>query len=510
MRIVLASSEAVPFAKTGGLADVASSLPKALAAAGHDVWLIVPHYPQVFGKQSQENVSLESTGESVQISIGSIRVTGEILKSSLPGSNANVLLIDQPDYYDRPGLYQDEDSHDDYQDNCERFVFFSRAVLETARCLDVQPDVVHANDWQTGLVPALLEIEYRQFPGFEHTASVFTVHNMAFQGQFWHWDMELTGLDWKYFNSQQLEFFSHLNLLKTGIVFADMVTTVSPTYAREIQTEEFGCGLYGVLRAKGENLVGILNGVDTDIWNPETDASLVKNYAAPRDGDLSSMIEGKAACKADLQERQGLPVRNNVPLFGMISRLTDQKGLDLTVDCISDAVRLDLQMTFLGSGNSYYEQFLADLATRHPDKIATTIGFDDALAHRIEAGADVFLMPSRYEPCGLNQMYSLLYGTVPVVRSVGGLADSVVDANDENLSAGTATGFCFERYDSASLLEQIGRAVRSFNHRRIWNQLIGTGMSQDWSWSRSAVEYTAVYRRACSSRSESALGLSRE
>mgnify|MGYP002526085338 CR=1 FL=1 len=494
MRIVMASSEAVPFAKTGGLADVASSLSKSLARAGHDVWLIVPHYPQAIQQQGDLGVDIEPTGETLDISIGSKRVAGGILKSSIVGSDVNVLLIDRPEYFDRPGLYQEKG--EDFSDNCERFVFFSRAGVEATRQLNIRPDVVHANDWQTGLVPALLALEYRQTPGFEKTASIFTIHNMAFQGQFWHWDMALTGIDWKHFNTREMEYYGDINLLKTGIVFCDIATTVSPTYSREIQTEEFGCGLHGVLCEKGDRLVGILNGVDTDVWNPETDSALAKNYAAPRNGDVSDMTRAKGACKSDLQKRQGLPVREDVPLFGMISRLTDQKGLDLTVDCFDQAMELDLQMTFLGTGDARYEDFLSDAARRHPEKIATTIGFDDALARRIEAGADIFLMPSRYEPCGLNQMYSQMYGTVPIVRRVGGLADSVVDASGENLQAGTATGFCFDNYESDALLEQIQRAVRSYADRSEWMKLVQTGMQQDWSWKRSAAEYLTVYDRA--------------
>jgi starch synthase len=490
----MASSEAVPFAKTGGLADVATALSKSLARAGHEVWLIVPHYPQSIQKQSGLDANIELTGETLDIPIGTKRVAGRILKSPLADSDVNVLLIDQPDYFDRPGLYQE--NGEDFSDNCERFVFFSRAVLEATRLLNMRPDVIHANDWQTGLVPALLALEHRETPGFEKTASIFTIHNMAFQGQFWHWDMALTGIDWKHFNTKEMEYYGDINLLKTGIVFCDIATTVSPTYAREIQTEEFGCGLHGVLQKKGDRLVGILNGVDTDVWNPETDPALAENFSAPRNGDVRDLTRAKGACKSDLQRRQGLPVRGDVPLFGMISRLTDQKGLDLTVDCVDRAIGLDMQMTFLGTGDARYEEFLSDAARRHPEKIATTIGFDDALARRIEAGADIFLMPSRYEPCGLNQMYSQMYGTVPIVRRVGGLADSVVDASGENLEAGTATGFCFDSYESDALLEQMQRAVRSYADHGEWMKLVQAGMQQDWSWKRSASEYLTVYGRA--------------
>jgi starch synthase len=483
MRILLASSEAVPFSKTGGLADVSSALAKALRQLGHDVWLIVPHYPQV--KNSGPVPEIQQTGRRIDVPVGQQRRTGMLLKSQLPDCDVPVLLVDQADYFHRKELYRE--SGVDYKDNCARFVFFSRAVFETARSLELRPDIIHANDWQSGLVPALLEIEYRPTVGFERTKSVFTIHNMAFQGQFWHWDMLLTGLSWKYFNWKQMEFYDHLNLLKTGIVFANMITTVSPTYAQEIQTSEFGAGLEGVLAARSDHLVGILNGVDTDIWNPKTDPAIAENYSA------ESFCKGKAACKATLQKKVGLATRPDAPLFGMISRMTDQKGFDLICDGAAELVKNDLQLCILGSGEANYEKKLLELARNYPDRVAVKIGFDDKLAHEIEAGCDLFLMPSRYEPCGLNQMYSLIYGTVPVVRSVGGLADSVVDATEWNLANGTATGFRFADYDSRELLRQIRRAVELFAERDRWLKLVRTGMQQDWSWKRSAAQYASVY-----------------
>jgi len=285
MKIVFASSEAVPFSKTGGLADVAAGLPAALADAGHDVWLVTPYYPQLF--RAERCPPVTPTGQTIEVQIGPKRVDGTLLKSELPGGNVTVLLVEQPDYFDRPQPYGENGT--DYKDNCERFAYFSRAVLQAAEAFDLTPYIVHANDWQTGLIPALLEIEYGSRPGFERTASVFTIHNLAFQGQFWHWDMLLTGLDWKYFNWQQMEFYGKLNLLKTGIAFAEMVTTVSPSYAHEICTPEFGYGLEGVLAGRGDDLVGILNGIDADLWNPATDPSLPRNYS------IETVAEGKAA-----------------------------------------------------------------------------------------------------------------------------------------------------------------------------------------------------------------------
>ncbi len=498
MKIVQASSEAVPFSKTGGLADVTSALSDALNRAGHEVWLIVPHYSQFAAKPASREHSLQPIGLEIEVQVGTKRVHGKVLQAKLPNSNVTRLFVDQPEYFDRDGLYQHEGN--DYKDNCERFVFFSRAVMEIVRRLEIQPDILHAHDWQTALTTALLDIEDRQTEQFSRTASVLTIHNLAFQGQFWHWDMLLTGLDWKYFNLRQMEFFNHLNLMKTGISFADMVTTVSPTYATEIQTAEFGCGLDGMLSSRKDDLVGILNGVDTTVWNPEIDPHLIQDYSH------ENVIDGKAACKAHLQEAMGLPVKSDVPLIGMISRMADQKGLDIIAECIDEILAHELQMCFLGTGDPRYEDMLRALAEKHPEQVAVSVAFDEKLAHEIEAGADMFLMPSRFEPCGLNQMYSLLYGTVPIVRAVGGLADSVVDADEQSLADGTANGFSFREYSPQALAETIARAVDMFGDRRRWKKLIDAGMQRDWSWKRSAREYLDVYDRALSKRKTAMVG----
>ncbi|HEY0981632.1 glycogen synthase GlgA [Schlesneria sp.] len=492
MRIVLASSEAVPFSKTGGLGDVATALPKALAQVGHDVSLFTPFYQQIIAKRGSSVPVIEPTGLTFRVTVGSKHVEGQILKSSLPGSRATVYLIEQPHYFNRPGLYVEQEQ--DYRDNSERFIFFSRAVMEATRLLNLKPDIIHANDWQTGLIPALFKIEFQGSPGFERTASIFTIHNMAFQGQFWHWDMLLTGLDWKYFNWRQMECYGHLNLLKTGIAFADLVTTVSPTYSREIQTAEFGCGLNAALSSRHDDLFGILNGVDTEVWNPATDPHIAQNYTA------ATVAEGKAACKAELQRRLGLPVRPDVMLLGSISRMTHQKGFQLVEQCSSMLMDQDIQFVFLGSGEPRFEQLLTKLAESHPGKVATHIGYDEPLSHQIEAGADAFLMPSEFEPCGLNQMYSLLYGTVPIVRAVGGLADSVVDASDENLANRTANGFAFREFRSDVLFWNICRARALFADKQKWSSLQQTGMKQDWSWTHSANEYQRVYELALEKR----------
>jgi starch synthase len=488
MRIVLASSEAVPFSKTGGLADVASALAKALALAGHEVCLVTPHYPQSLGQQAKSLPEIKPTGELLRIALGPKSAAANVLESTLPGSTVRALLIDNRSYYDRPGLYLD--ARGDYRDNCERFVFFSRAVMEVARHFDLRPDILHANDWQTGLIPALLQIDYRVLPGFERTASVFTIHNLLFQGQFWHWDMLLTGLDWKYFNWNQMEYFGNLNLMKTGLVFADRLTTVSPTYSREIQTPEAGCGLQGVLTHRRNDLTGILNGIDTDFWNPATDPHIARNYT------VETASVGKAVCKAELQRETGLPVRPHVPLIGSVSRITHQKGFDLIAQSADALMQLDLQMVFVGNGDPDMEHLLRRMAAQHPTKVAAFIGFNEPLSHRVEAGADIYLMPSLFEPCGLNQMYSLMYGVVPIVRAVGGLADTVIDATEANLAAGTANGFVFKNYRHDEMFRQVVRALDFYRKPEIWLQLIATGMRQDHSWRRSAEQYVEVYEAA--------------
>jgi starch synthase len=482
MKILLASSEAVPFAKTGGLADVASGLSKALADLGHDVTLVMPYHRQ----QVLPSLLVERTSTTISVPIADRLVSAGICRSKLPGSDVEVLLIDQPQYFDRAALYTA--AGEDYSDNCERFVFFSRAVLEAARACDLRPDIVHANDWQTGLVPAYLTIEYRNRPEFARTGSLLTIHNIAFQGQFWLWDMRLTGLDWKYFNWQQLEFWGHLNLLKSGIVFSDVVTTVSPTYAREICTPEYGYGLDGVLADRGADLVGILNGVDVAEWDPATDPHLPQRYG------VDNWREGKGACKAHLQQRFGLHPQPDAPLLSMISRLTDQKGLDLVAAGLPELLQHGAQLAFLGTGEKRYEAFVREAAAMHPRQVAAVVGFDESLAHLLEAAADMYLMPSRFEPCGLNQQYSMRYGTPPIVHRVGGLADSVTDPSEAGGQA--ATGFVFDRYDAGVFLAKTREALGTYRDRPAWDRIVGSGMRRDCSWRASAARYVEQYERA--------------
>ena len=482
MNILLATSEANPFAKTGGLADVCGALPLELARLGHRATVIMPAFRQALASGQP----IESTGIELSIPIGSKLVSGELLKSALPGSQVPVYLVRQDHYFNREELYTVDGK--DYIDNCERFVFFCRSVMEAIRLLDLKVDCIHANDWQTGLIPAYLKIEYRGLPGYENIASLFTIHNLAYQGQFWHWDMLLTGLDWKYFNWHQMEFFGHLNLMKTGLVFADSLNTVSPRYAQEIQSSPLGCGLEGVLSQRRKVLSGIINGVDYGDWNPATDPHLPLQYGP------DSAKEGKARCKAALQEELGLELRPDVPMAGFVGRLADQKGVDLLASVLQQWVQTtDMQWVILGTGEPRYHQLFARLAELFPRKVAARLAFSNPLAHRIEAGVDMFLMPSMYEPCGLSQLYSLKYGTVPVVRATGGLADTITDATPESLLSRTANGFSFREYSAMALSDTLRRAWDAYTRHEVWDQLMATGMRQDWSWSRSARQYVSLY-----------------
>lgn len=487
MNILMATSEAVPFAKTGGLADVCGALPVELSRLGHQVALILPQYRQT-GYCGQP---IESLGIDFIVPIGSRMVTGHLARSRLPGCDAPVYLVQQDQYFDREQLYRADGK--DYIDNCERFVFFSRAVMEAIRLLNLKVDVLHANDWQTGLTPAYLKIEYRNLPSYQSIACLYTIHNMAYQGQFWHWDMLLTGIDWKYFNWHQMEFYGKLNLLKTGMVFADSINTVSPRYAQEIQSAPLGCGLEGVLQHRADVLTGILNGVDYAEWDPGLDPHLPKKYS------FANVREGKRVCKAQLQEEVGLPQRPDVPLVGFIGRLVEQKGIDLVAEVVQQWVQMtDVQWVILGTGEPKYHRIYEKLVERFPEKVATKLGFSNPLAHRIEAGADIFLMPSRYEPSGLNQLYSLKYGTVPVVRATGGLADSITDTHETTLQGGTANGFSFHEYSPLALGETLRRAVDAYGRPEIWNRLLEIGMNQDWSWNRSARQYVKLYEETVS------------
>ena len=487
MKIVLAASEAVPLAKTGGLADVATGLSKALAARGHEVTLIMPHYPRHVGKSGLTFADLDTT---VTCEVAGHPMFASLKETRLPvddNRGVRVVTIDHKEMFDREGLYGD--AAGPYQDNCRRWCFFNRAVVATLHALLLDPDIVHVHDWQTGLLPALLALEERP-AGRLNAASVLTIHNLAFQGNFSPMHMRDTGLDWSHFVFTEMEFYGELSLLKTGLTFAEKLTTVSPTYASEIKTPAFGCGMEGVLRHRADDLVGILNGVDLDDWNPTTDRHLPQQY------DIDSVADGKAACQAALQQEFGLPVRPDVPVFGMVSRMSNQKGFDILRQAADRLDGFDAQFVFLGTGDPGIEQFLRDWSARRPHNVNAHIGFSEGLAHRIEAGSTAFLMPSSFEPCGLNQMYSQLYGTPPVVTAVGGLADSVTDYTHETLADGTASGFVLSHYSAEALVDAVARVCDWWTRPDDVHRLRQQCMRLDRSWDASAAAYEDVYRSA--------------
>ncbi len=489
MDIVFLSTEAVPFAKTGGLGDVCGSLPATLSSAGHRVTLIMPAFRSI----RDSGTRIEQTDLSLAVEIGGRFVGARLLKSQLPGSEVTVYFIDQPQYYDRPGLYGD--AHGDHRDNCERFAFFCRAALQVIDRVCPDVDVVHCNDWQTGLVPAFMSYRFESHPWMNHAKSVMTIHNLAYQGRFWHYDMPLTGLGWDRFTPAGLEFYGGLNFLKTGILLSDMITTVSPTYATEIQSAWHGCGLDPVLRTRTHRLRGITNGIDDDIWNPATDPYLAKTY------DVSSRIEGKAVNKRALQDEFGLSPDPEIPMIGLVGRLADQKGWDLVIDAMRWSLEENrpIQWVILGTGEIRYHDALSAFASRYRDRFGLQLGFSNALAHRIEAGADIFLMPSRYEPCGLNQLYSLRYGTIPIVMATGGLVDTVTDLTEETLANGTVTGFHIHTFSADAVDHIIGKALAIRYHSpQTWSTMIEQGMNTDWSWRKSGQRYQEVYAETLS------------
>jgi starch synthase len=501
--IVHAASEVVGFAKTGGLADVAGSLPRALARRGWECAVITPLYR---GTRAGK-LPLTPTDFTFSIPVGTRSYPGRLWVATLPDSSVPVYLIEQPDFFERDdpahghGLYQFTVTGGlkrDYPDNCERFVFFSRAVLEALRLLDLWPDVLHCHDWQAGLIPVYLAEEYRRHrvpalrQNYQRIRTVFTIHNIAYQGLFRPSDFPSTGLDWRLFNYHELEFYGQLNFLKAGIVFSDWLTTVSPTYAEEVQTPFYGCGLQGVLLERRHHLVGIVNGVDYRVWNPATDPHIAATY------DSVTVADGKAQCKAALQRHFHLPEEPRTPLLGMIARLVEQKGVELVL-AIADA-RLTTppgaQLVVLGEGDPVYHRKLQELQKRHADRVGLTLGFDERLAHQIEAGADIFLMPSQYEPSGLNQLYSLKYGTPPVVRATGGLADTITDCTPPTLADGSGTGFRFVPYSPMVFQATTQRAFDLYRGQpEQWLRLVRNGMARDWSWDRSAGEYEKLYSR---------------
>jgi starch synthase len=476
MKLAMLSSEITPLAKTGGLADVVGTLSVALERRGHELSLIMPAYRHVLNGP----FALEETGMRLAVPLGTQTIEPPVLKAEL-GHDVSVYLVRADHYFDRDFLYGKPEF--DYPDNAERFVFFSRAALEILRQHPV--DIVHCHDWQTALGIVFLRTQGARYPEIASAKTVLTAHNLGFQGVFHESHWPLLNLDRRFFSPQYLEFYRNINFLKGGLVFADKITTVSPTYAQEIMSAEQGFGLQGILRERAADVTGILNGVDYSEWNPEIDSFIAQRYTA-------NNLTGKRICKDKLQGSMGLPVKSAVPLLGMISRLTSQKGFDLVQKIFDQLMAREIQLVLLGSGEERYESFFVTAAARFPEKFAVRTGFDEALAHRIEAGADMFLMPSLYEPCGLNQMFSLKYGTIPIVRGIGGLKDTVVDYHVE---PGRGTGFVFNEYEPQALWKTVERALAAFADKESWTALMHRAMRVDFSWDRSAQAYSRLYEQ---------------
>lgn len=489
LRSVFVAAEVSPFARTGGLGDVTGTLPGVLAKLGHDVRVIMPFYRTV----REGPFALTELVTRLHIPLVTGSRTARVWQGKLPESLTSrapvpVYFIEQDEYFDRPGLYGDTSG--DYPDNALRFIFFCRAALALCEHLGWFPHVFHCHDWHTALVPAYL----RFLPGLSthlsSAATVLTIHNLAYQGIFPSWAFPLTGLPPSLFHPEGMEFFGSVNCMKAGLLYADLLTTVSPTYAEEICTAEFGFGLDGVVRGRRDALVGILNGADYELWNPATDQFLAARYDAE---DLS----GKAVCKTALLHTYGLPEDPRTPVIGVISRLVEQKGIDLFEAASNALLELKVRFVILGAGETRYEEFLTKLAHLYPDRVGVRIGFDPALAHQVQAGSDMLLMPSRYEPCGLTQIYSLRYGTIPIVRATGGLRDTVVPFDPVT---GQGTGFVFYEPQPATLVTAVGTAVRIFADRTAWQRVVHNAMAQDFSWTRSAAQYLGLYRRAIAQR----------
>jgi starch synthase len=477
MRIVMIASEGVPFSKTGGLADVVGGLPQAIARLGHEVAVILPRYRMT--KLANPRTALAS----LTIPLGHKLHFPAVLEG--PNQDGfRTFFIDYPPYFDRDALYGTPEMGD-YPDNAERFALFSRAALEAAKLL-FPPDVLHCHDWQSALVPVLLHTLYAEDPALAKTGALFTIHNLGYQGLFPPDVLPGLGLGWELFQLERLEFWGKVNFLKGGLVYSDYINTVSKKYAKEIQTDEYGFGLQGLLRERSAVVTGILNGVDYSQWNPASDRFLAAPYT-PDD------LKGKPACKKDLLEQFKLPSKNlDRPLVGIVSRFTAQKGADLIQQVADELTREDFYLVALGTGDAEYEALFRRLAEEYPEKIAVRIAYDNTLAHKIEGGADMFLMPSRYEPCGLNQIYSLKYGTVPVVRATGGLDDTIEPWDP---ASGAGTGFKFWDYTGEALLDTVRAALKAYQDRDGWQRLMRNGMAQDFSWDASAREYVALYRR---------------
>src|SRR6476660_844791 len=476
MNIAFAASEGVPFSKTGGLADVVGALPRALAALGHQVSVYLPRYRQT------KLTDPATVVRSITVPFDDEYRFPSVVSGGTQGG-VRFYFVEYPPYFDRDALYGTPAG--DYPDNAERFALFSRTVLEASKIIGV-PQIFHCHDWQSALVPVLLRTIYAEDPAFRDVGTVFTIHNIGYQGLFPPDTLPLLMLPWDLFTIDQMEFWGKANFLKGALTFSDHLTTVSRKYAQEIQTSEYGFGLEGVLKSRAGSLTGIINGVDYSEWSPENDKHIVRQYSA-------ESLQGKKECKYDLLRQFGMekaPI--DTPVIGIVSRFAAQKGFDLISDIATDLAHLPLIITALGSGDKQYQDLLLKLQKQHPEKIAVRVAYDNALSHKIEAGADMFLMPSRYEPSGLNQMYRLRYGTVPIERATGGL-DATIEPWDPTSAKGT--GFKFSAYSGVALLNCVHEALRAFKDQPGWLKLMLNGMKKDFSWNASAKEYVKIYER---------------
>lgn len=485
-KILFVTSEVVPFVKTGGLADVSSALPQMLAELGHEVRIVVPKYGAVDDRKYKihEVVRLKD----LQVKIGDNDVTFSLKSCFLPGQRVRVQIyfLDNEDYYkSRNSLYTDPLTGDDYPDNDERFTLLSKSVFELISKLGWEPDLIHCNDWQTALIPAYLKTIYKDDVLFTKIKTLFTIHNLAYQGEFKKSTFKTFGLDEKLNSESGILKNGKVNLMKSGLLYADVINTVSKTYAEEIRTDnELGAGLKDILAKRKNDLYGIVNGIDIKVWNPEKDKHIKKKYTIKN-------LDGKRINKEVLAEKFNFELNYEIPIIGIIARMYDSKGFDLIKKAFLEIMKLNIQMVLLGTGDQKYHTFFNKMSSKYAGKFACYLGFNDELAHIIESGADMFLMPSQYEPCGLNQMYSLVYGTVPIVRETGGLADTVIRYDEKK---GEGNGFMFKKYDDKEMLKEIKRAVKIYKDKKVWQKIMKTGMKSDFSWKSSAKKYIDLYK----------------
>lgn len=477
MKIAFIASECFPYVKTGGLGDVIGSLPKSIEHEGNEVKLFLPLYSGI--KTEQHKLKTFDEFKDIPVRIGDKIITFNLWNSILPESTVEVYFIDCPVYFHREMPYTDD------RDEDERFILFQIAVIETLQRLKWSPDIIHCNDWQTSLIPVYLKTNYQWDKLFENTSSVLSIHNIGYQGRFSERSLYNSGLSASmYYPGGPLELDNTFCFLKAGILFSEIITTVSPTYAKEIQTKEFGAGMEGVLSERKDDIYGVLNGIDTGIWNPKTDKFIPYNYTKKN-------LKNKSKVKKELLNEAGIEYDEMIPTIGIISRFAGQKGFELLFPIVNELMNLPLQLLVLGSGEERTEKFFEQLAISFPDKVNTYIGYNNRLAHYITAGCDMFLMPSHYEPCGLNQMYCLNYGTVPVVRKTGGLADTVKDYHETDEKG---NGFSFNDYTSYALYSTIERALNMFKEKKIWKEIMQRGMKENFSWEQSAKEYVRLYK----------------